>query len=317
MRRVATPIVFLIVIAAVILIVLTKRTSALPQTFNKKDLPQHGLILVRHTEPEFQRLKSMLASGAVDETQQPYVFIKNLGPKRVVAYALKWELTKDDGRIISKTRMNCREDILLGNEAENDGVDTTLLRPQKARLFSLFGYADGFEVSLNNPSNSVADPKQGEALSTALNATGVLASKKAELAHTTAITVSMDAALFEDGTFVGPNATHYFERLQAQIGSKQDLVRELMKKYQEGTRPDDIVNYVESERAALKKSSKSQPTLEPTFEELYNSYREQYCDQILKIKEGTKDADRSLRQWIWLNVPKQGSRILKLKKSSL
>jgi hypothetical protein len=314
MKRVASAIVFVTIIAAVILILLTKRTSALPQTFNKRDLSQHGLVLVRHTEPEFQRLKTMLTNGAIDETQQPYVFIKNLSSKRVIAYTLKWELTKDDGRIIFKTRMNCREDILLGNEPPNDSPDMTLLRPQKARVFSLFAYADGFEVSLSNTSNSVADAEKGEDLSQALNTTGILASKTSELAHTTAITVSVDAALFDDGTFVGPNTTHYFERLQAQLGSKQDLVKELMKQYQDGKKPDDIVSYVEAESTSLKKSARSKRTLDPTFEELYNSYREQYCDQILRIKEGTKDADRSLRQWIWLNVPKPGSHVLKLKR---
>jgi hypothetical protein len=314
MKRVASAIVFVTIIAAVILILLTKRTSALPQTFNKRDLSQHGLVLVRHTEPEFQRLKTMLTNGAIDETQQPYVFVKNLSSKRVIAYTLKWELTKDDGRIIFKTRMNCREDILLGNEPPNDSPDMTLLRPQKARVFSLFAYADGFEVSLSNTSNSVADAEKGEDLSQALNTTGILASKTSELAHTTAITVSVDAALFDDGTFVGPNTTHYFERLQAQLGSKQDLVKELMKQYQDGKKPDDIVSYVEAESTSLKKSARSKRTLDPTFEELYNSYREQYCDQILRIKEGTKDADRSLRQWIWLNVPKPGSHVLKLKR---
>jgi hypothetical protein len=314
MKRVASAIVFVTIIAAVILILLTKRTSALPQTFNKRDLSQHGLVLVRHTEPEFQRLKTMLTNGAIDETQQPYVFVKNLSSKRVIAYTLKWELTKDDGRIIFKTRMNCREDILLGNEPPNDSPDMTLLRPQKARVFSLFAYADGFEVSLSNTSNSVADAEKGEDLSQALNTTGILASKTSELAHTTAITVSVDAALFDDGTFVGPNTTHYFERLQAQLGSKQDLVKELMKQYQDGKKPDDIVSYVEAESTSLKKSARSKRTLDPTFEELYNSYREQYCDQILRIKEGTKDADRSLRQWIWLNVPKPGGHVLKLKR---
>jgi len=286
----------------------------LPQAFNKKDLSQHGLVLVRHTEPEFQRLKSMLTNGAIDETQQPYVFGKNLNSKRVIAYTLKWELTKDDGRIISKTRMNCREDILLGNEPPNDSPDMTLLRPQKARVFSLFAYADGFEVSLSNTSNSVADAEKGENLSQALNMTGILASKTSELAHTTAITVSVDAALFDDGTFVGPNTTHYFERLQAQLGSKQDLVRQLMKQYQDGKKPDDIVSYVEAESTSLKQSAGSKQTPDPTFDELYNSYREQYCDQILRIKEATNDADRSLRQWIWLNVPKPGSHVLKLKR---
>jgi hypothetical protein len=314
MKRVASAIVFVTIIAAVILILLTKRTSALPQTFNKRDLSQHGLVLVRHTEPEFQRLKTMLTNGAIDETQQPYVFVKNLSSKRVIAYTLKWELTKDDGRIIFKTRMNCREDILLGNEPPNDSPDMTLLRPQKARVFSLFAYADGFEVSLSNTSNSVADAEKGEDLSQALNTTGILASKTSELAHTTAITVSVDAALFDDGTFVGPNTTHYFERLQAQLGSKQDLVKELMKQYQDGKKPDDIVSYVEAESTSLKKSARSKRTLDLTFEELYNSYREQYCDQILRIKEGTKDADRSLRQWIWLNVPKPGSHVLNLKR---
>jgi hypothetical protein len=124
----------------------------------------------------------------------------------------------------------------------------------------------------------------------------------------------VDDSLFYDVTFVGPNTTHYFERLQAQLGSKQDLVKELMKQYQDGKKPDDIVSYVEAESTSLKKSARSKRTLDPTFEELYNSYREQYCDQILRIKEGTKDADRSLRQWIWLNVPKPGSHVLKLKR---
>ena len=314
MKRFVSAIVLILVIAAISLIVFTKRTSAVPQAFNKKDLPQQALVLIRDTEPEFQRLKNMLTAGAIDETQQPYVFIKNLGSKRVVAYTLKWDLTKDDGRVISKTRMNCREDILLGNEAAGDTPDTILLRPQKARVFSLFGYADGFEVDLSNTSSSADETKQAIDLSHALNGTRVLASQTSELAHTTVINVSLDAALFDDGTFVGPNTTHYFERLQAQLGSKQDLVRELMKQYHEGRKPDDIANYVEVESASLKRSSKTKPTIDPTFEELYNTYREQYCDQILRIKEGTKDADRSLRQWIWLSVPKPGGHVLKLKK---
>jgi hypothetical protein len=45
--------------------------------------------------------------------------------------------------------MNCREDILLGNEATNNPTDSILLKPGSARVFSLFGYADGFEVTVN------------------------------------------------------------------------------------------------------------------------------------------------------------------------
>jgi hypothetical protein len=144
-----------------------------------------------------------------------------------------------------------------------------------------------------------------------------MASKTSELAHTTAVNVSVDGALFDDGTFVGPNTTHYFERLQTQLSSKQDLLKELVKQYQQSLKPEQIINYLKDQKASLKNLTRPRPTLDPNFEQLYNGYKGQYCDEILRMKEGSMDDDRSLRQWIWLNVPKQGRQVMKLKRSTV
>src|SRR5260370_34878236 len=121
----------LAMIGAIIMItILVGRSRAVaPFRLNIRDLPRHNLLLIGPTHPEFQQMRDSLhrPKGQLfaERFQQPYVFLKNTGTKRLVAYSLKWELLRDDGRVITKVNSYSRLEILKGKEAsdtENDGV---------------------------------------------------------------------------------------------------------------------------------------------------------------------------------------------------
>jgi hypothetical protein len=302
MQRILTGLILLAISIIVFHTVLTKRSGQV--SLKIKDIREHGLVIVGRSDPDFESLRGILSQEGIrfDLSIQPYVFIKNLGNKRMIAYSLKWELLKDDGRVVTKTRSYSREDILMGKEAPEDPSDRIVLQPNAARLFSLAGYGDGQEISLTPVSKTGA--KSDPEILQKVEQTGLLTGVGKELNHTVSVTVTLDGAFFEDGTFVGPNTSGFFERTSMQIDAKRHMVQEILRRLNQGDTPADVMKYLSAKADTLGEANPpAGPRAKP--EELYKSEEKRFLDDALGIRAFAGDDELAVRRILQYNKPTQ------------
>ena len=208
---------------------LGRRSRPVKIRMHVKDLPQHEFRLIGPSDPSFdERLKKELKgeSNEVVDTLKPFsVFLENRSGKTVVAYLIQWCFTRADGsnQYYRKAVMNPQ--ALM--EGEN-------LSSQLRRQSGQIEHDSAIFLSLLSPDGSGimrtdASPREIEELrkgkrpdqSSLLQRFGDQAAQFAE------ITVSIDAAFFEDGTFVGPDSTNFFAQTKAVIDAKRDFLNEL------------------------------------------------------------------------------------------
>jgi hypothetical protein len=283
---------------SVITFLLLKRSTAVPLKVGTKDIRNHGLVVVTPSDLEFAQLRSKLTGKtATDELDLPYVFVKNMDTKRrVIAYTLKWEIPQENGRVITRTRSVCREDLLAGREGVV-GADDLTLYPQTARLFSLGGFADGDEIPLTGGTKAVN--KNAEAVSKIVQ-TGVPALINEQVNNTTLVTLSIDAALFDDGDFVGEDTTKQMERIQAQINAKRKIMKELFQRLKGGEAYSAVMKTL-VERHERLSERETNPSPEPDTEEIQKRADKRYLDEILEMKRGFGSDELALRQFLWAN----------------
>src|SRR5690349_13168189 len=128
MKRLISYTMLILLFASVITFLLAKRSHIVRLKFRTNDIQNHGLVIVTPSDSEFAQLRSKLTGKpATEEMDLPYVFVKNMDQKRrVIAYTLKWEIPQADGRVITRTRSVCREDLLAGREGVVGADDLTL-----------------------------------------------------------------------------------------------------------------------------------------------------------------------------------------------
>lgn len=298
MQRIVTSLILLAISIVVFHTVLTKRSGQV--SLKIKDIREHGLVIIGRSDSDFESLKGILSQKGVrlDLSIQPYVFIKNLSNKRAIAYSLKWELLKDDGRVVSKTRSYSREDILMGKEAPEDTNDQIILRPNTARLFSLFGYGDGQEIPLA-PVSKTGGGSDIEILQK-LDQTGLVTGARNELEHTVSVTVSIDGAFFEDGTFVGPNTTKFFERTSTQIDAKNNMIEEILRRLNQGDTPADVMKYLNAKSDELSES-KPPAGRKAKSEEIYKYQEKKFLDDALGMRAAAGDDQLAVRRILQYN----------------
>jgi len=254
-------------------------------TFNVKDVSPDGLEIVSPAHSEFSNMKSKLLNKKQnafrEDTPPAAVFIKNKSKKDVVAYVLKWEVTRLDGRVETIVNSYSRPDILMGKKTYKDeNLSTTfVLRSNKARFFSLSeSSAQGRELGLS----SEADDDSGSPASTA-PARGIGTSADIEndsLAEVKSITVSIDGAFFDDGTFVGENSTKYFERMKAEINAKYDLLQDIKNRLENGEQPGDVMEHLLDVSSTLKAPNSLTGPDEPA--DVYNFFKKMYLNEVLQ-----------------------------------
>jgi hypothetical protein len=278
--------------------------AVVPSRLNIRDLPRHNLRLIGPSHSEFRQLRDSLhrPKGQLfaERFQQPYVFLQNTGAKRLVAYTLKWELLRDDGRVITKVNSYSRLAVLKGKEASDTENDSVILAPNGFRVFSPYPYGDGQQVGSDSKASQGPDDDQ---LLQELDRTGVHASAQQELSRMRSISVSIDGAFFDDGTFVGPNNTKYFEQVNAQLSAKHDLLLAIARRLHEGMKSSEIMKYLQ-ESSASAHVPEEPPLLDPRPADTYNYYRKMYQDQILEMRQGAPgDDELTLRRVFAMDDP--------------
>lgn len=249
-----------------------------------KDLPQHNLRLIGPSDPTFdERLRSELKgdSNEVIDTLKPFsVFFENKGERPIVAYLIQWCFTTKDGRnqYYRKALMNPQPLMEGENLSQELQLQSGRIEPDSARFLSLLS-TDGSGMLRAEVSPKEAEElKQGKKFAR----TSLLKRFSTQAAKFAEISVSIDGAFFDDGTFVGPDTSNFFAQTKAAIDARRDLLNEIAIGLSNPTMTTDSV-YGRILETAAHPSESIDSNSTPT--DYYNYFKKFYASDILQTKK--------------------------------
>jgi hypothetical protein len=264
---------------------------------NVKDLPEHGLILVTSADPSFSELTANLYQESDNsmEALKPFsVLLKNMGNKTVIAYQLKWELTQPDGRILTNTQgFTNLEKLRTINDTESpeltdvtvDSSSGNVIKPGSVLFCSPAGTLDIDQAPAGGRSNLIiiSMPQKTETVNEIgqvpqENPERKLSKFATQLSQLSSITVSLDGALFDDGTFVGPDSTKFFSWIMSKLNAKLDLLQEV-RSLKRDKSESQAVEYLRTiaNKPKLNINNKSTP------DDIYNFYKKRFAQQMVRV----------------------------------
>jgi len=233
-----------------------------------QDIREHGLAIIGPGDTSFDGMLNVMRenmSGIPLDAIRPYtVFIKNMGRRTVVAFILKWELVRPDGKAITRTDQYVTKYSLMG-----DGVSDSeghAIKSDTAWLaFPGFAAAQDTFISDNGGPKVAA----------------YFDSMSSTLAQFSKVNVSLDGAFFEDGAFVGPDTTGFYGKVEALIRANQDLRDELETRRKSGKSADDVFTHVTEE------ASKPKVRLgrNSTADDYYNHFKRLAAKELLEMRD--------------------------------
>jgi hypothetical protein len=258
-----------------------KRVQAMKTRFNVKDLRESGLEIVGPLDPSFDnRVSEYFEGKSVNDLQdmKPFtIFLNNHGKTHLIAYVLKWELTRRDGIGTTSYKADGQPGILMGYSVNPHAPpgQTHVISPGKSRLFSIMSPIDPGEEKMMGGGTFATNEKQINLSSRSYERI------RSELPLLANITVSLDAAFFADGTFVGPNSSHYFESIKAEIDAKRDMLAMLANAARS---KEDLAQAWQS----IQSISDTVPPalrLDSTPDEIYKYHSQTFARYILAIRD--------------------------------
>jgi len=285
---------FIIAVAIIAVIVsgfiLTKNMKADQIRINSKDLSEEGLIIIKPSDPEFDQELSTITKDsraelrdALEANKPLCVILKNTGKHDAVLYALKWEFIKADGTVMpytifrgspgafEKTTRTAEEEELM-----NSGYQ---VRAHSSRLISL-------DSALSDFIYAIVNDRRGNNLDALYKAlSDYLARPNKGLARlldsTTSVTVSLDGAFFDDGTFVGPDTTNFFANVEAEFAAQRDVSEMVIQGVSEKRNSAEIAKQIEE----IAKEPKLKRYDDPALNDHYNQFAKTYANDLLRVKE--------------------------------
>lgn len=280
-----------------------------------KDLPEEGIILISPSNPVFdEEVSSLAGSNAsasiqfIDAAEPFCVFIKNTGTREIAGYRLKWELLKNDGKVITRWSSASAPELLSGDETPFKSIiDGALpLSSEKVRFISLEAVLAEFLYSIKNSRVNQTDEaiKRGNAIISQLDAL-----KKENIESTIAVTISVDSVYFKDGTFVGPDTGGLLSETQGYIDAERDLATLAQQYIDEKRGPSELFDKIKLIADAPDPLFNSSPT-ETDFKGLFLKI---HARNLLRVREKTGEsrAINNLQRSInrkWVKLQKKATR---------
>jgi hypothetical protein len=266
--------------------------------FNVKDIKEYGLEIISPLDPSFGSLTAAYFNGRPSpqlEAFKPFaVFLKNRGSKPLVAYVIKWEIVRPDGRITTTYNSYAQTGVLMGygvGIATQPGL-RQIIDPGSVRLFSSASPIDVDEGNAMGSTGYYATATEAANVDPVLKVSDRI---KSQLRQSKSITVSLDGAFFADGTFVGPNTSGYFERIKAEIDAKRDLLEQVERAGKKQVDLDRVFEAIETKS----NSEPLSPSGDSSPEALYRYHTQAFAREIVGLKnaygkERTTDHLKSL-----------------------
>jgi hypothetical protein len=260
-----------------------KRVQAMTVRFNVKDLRERGLEIVGPLDPSFDnRVNTCVGSKRAKDLQnlKPFtMFLVNHGKTDLVAYVLRWEFVRTNG--IATTTYNAygQPGVLMGYEVKQTSPagKKHIIAPGKARLFSPLAPIDS---DSDEGTGMGGGTYAGEASDIDLSSRNY-ERIKSDLPRLANITVSVDGAFFADGTFVGPNNSHLFETIKAEIDAKRDLLALIGNA---GT-SEDALNQAWQSVQSISNTEPPVRRMDSTPNELYRIYAQEFARHMVGLSD--------------------------------
>lgn len=238
----------------------------------------HGLVLIGASDPNFDGLVTSVLRGRRDamfELFKPFsVVLHNTTDRGVVGYALVWEFTDVSGRRIRRHSSYSQPASLLDGRKprSTQGLLSEGLRigSHSHRLLTPHS-SIGPESSVNPPLSSA---ERNPALDMEIR----------NLSEAKDLEVSLDGAFFEDGTFVGPNRSGFFEIFRADFDARQDLMSRIVEDLSRGKTIEQISHELE---ASIAGQGPQRPG--PTVAEVYQYSQRLYAEEFLGVRRAAGD----------------------------
>jgi hypothetical protein len=291
MKRIGLIVLLAVVSLFVSAALVLRRTRAVDVAVNVRDLPEYGVRLVSAADPSFNGLAAAnLKNISPDniESNKPFsVFIKNTGNRDLVAYVLKWELVVEDGSIRTHISSEGNPHLLMGAEPTKNPALIELspvVKPAKVKFCSWIAPAEdqGIGSMTGGTSAGSGDPEVLRRMARGGKNNEIRDYMQTQLRQGRSITISVDGAFFDDGTFVGPNTTGFYEQIQAQIKAKHDLLEEANNAFAGGKQPDEIFKMLEPYTSLPQASYNSGSTPE----DVYDFWKKTYAEEAINMRRG-------------------------------
>ncbi|HET9183311.1 MAG TPA: hypothetical protein VFP59_14330 [Candidatus Angelobacter sp.] len=201
------------------------------------DFKSRGVTLTVPSDPEFEQrveqgLQENSRSDAVHAVKGISALLRNTTNKAIIGYALRWRFTYPDGTSTLRRVTYVQPGALLddGHTKHPSSVATsTVIAPGESRLIS-----EVASLGAHSHTNLAGDLRVLQHVDE-INA---LANRSSE------VTVMVDAVLFDDGSFIGPDETHFIKNFVASFDALQDFYRDLVALNDSGKAEREIMEWV-------------------------------------------------------------------------
>ena len=260
---------------------LRKRNKG-PIEITGKGLPAYGLTVVALNDPQYNDMMSDFLGDNPPElikiAAPTAVFLINGSDRALVAYDLIYDFRAADGKVSSNEYSPVFVPALMDLPQSRLTKDQALvILPGRARLISPLLGSAGVGKGQAPPSfgDENVEKHQKEVIMSAIKST---------LAWTSSVTITLDGAFFEDGSFVGPNASGFFERTRAIIDAQRDMLEWFIGAVHKRERKGESRDMVFSELEAMVEKL-PRPTSQGSSTDFYNNEKIEVAQEMLRMKD--------------------------------
>lgn len=293
------PFVLIILITSVSFISPSIRKHSMNVSVRSKGIPEYGLFLIGPADPLFEKnISAALSNTEISETEKLLsAFVMNSSQRSVVAYHLRWTLVDANGKTQSHERSYKDPNLLMAyRKMQGLTSEGYSIGPESTHLISLVPFVS----DVHHPQESIGGTWFDQANTTDIDSvkralqdhnTKELATRLMDsFGHIVSITVSLDGAFFDDGSFAGPDESQFFSKVKAQLDARYDLYRKVRDMVSSKKPFDKIHQYVRDAanmpRVPLGRDSSP--------DQFYDFFMRFYAQEISRIwsKSGPASAGR-------------------------
>ncbi len=283
----------LLLIAALILpitvgFVFSQYNKNMQIRYSSKDLPEHGLNVIKPSDAEFDDLAAiLLAEQNIPDFEKikPFsIFLKNNNSKAVVAHSIVWRFIDSEGNIterkVSYVNSPALTDGILDMETDKEYSESISAGDYKfltlaPKLYSQGGGGGSVEsVNKGDVPNTTQEFSIEEKRLKAIDSlySNVLKNE---------VVILLDGVFFEDGLFVGSDTTNFFSMVDTHVKAKRDIISLVS---------DNLKNSVSTNTLDKTLKIKSETKLKDSYnllnpEDQYDYSAKMFATYFLKLRQ--------------------------------
>ncbi len=217
-----------------------EKPTVVPVHISKNDLSNFGVNFLVPGDPEFDAAAGRILlqrSGKVDPSLKAIsVVIQNQSERRISGYAVLWTFTRQDG-------VNIHKEMMVVEPASFTDGSRSKRHPNQSSSATIPPDSD----RLVSPSRIIqAETPWVEGGDSAIRQEAAEFSSFME--QSTKVSVALDGVFFEDGSFVGPDETKFFETSVAAFDTVQGFNRQVLELASRHAGDDEILGRVAEQR---------------------------------------------------------------------